>query len=115
MGYIEIPWNFKDYTFGFIKKEDLNKFPTIKGWLYNPNIFPYIMWDLKYHSSWDWLIPACKKWDELIFPTDNPKLLVEYCRKCDLLDDMVTCYEIEAVFEQLVKNIKWYNGLETRK
>lgn len=67
---------------------------------------------LKYHSSWDWIIPACKKWDELIFPADNAKLLVEYCRKCDLLDDMVTCYEIEAVFEQLVKNIKWYNGLE---
>jgi hypothetical protein len=27
------------------------------------------------------------------------------------LDECVTCYGIENIFEQLIKNIEWYNSL----
>jgi hypothetical protein len=74
--------------------------------------------NLKYHSSWDWLIPACQKWDNLMHTNSKligSKLIITYLKKCDTLDNIVACYEILPVFEQLVKNIKWYNGLDTEK
>ena len=60
--------------------------------------------DLKYNLSWDELIPACKKWDKL-----NPISTPDYIKLCDLLDNLVSMYEINPVFSQLVKNIKWHN------
>ena len=62
--------------------------------------------DLEYHSSWDWLIPACKKWDTLEVEDEN---LVEYTKLCDQLDNTVSFYEIEPLFQQLVKCIEQYN------
>lgn len=112
MGYIKIPWKFRDSNFGFIKKEDLTKYPNIEGWAYNSNLFWSIIWDFKYHSSWDQLIPACQKWDTLKI---NAKNQLKYEKLSDVLDNAVTCYDILPVFEQLVNNIKWYNGLETGK
>ena len=63
---------------------------------------------LRFHNSWDWLIPACKVWDDLWFegmitPPD------EYVELSDRLDDKVTTYEMDDVYEQLVINIRWYN------
>lgn len=56
-----------------------------------------------YHSSWDWLMPACKKWDRLNMEFDR-----EYEGLCDLLDNAVTLYDVRPAFNQLVKNIQWY-------
>lgn len=68
---------------------------------------------LLFHEKWDWLMPACQKWDNL-FKSD-PLLkerltdtYSEYLRLCQLLQNSVTQFEIDPVFEQLVKNIHWY-------
>jgi hypothetical protein len=65
---------------------------------------------LKYHSSWDWLMSACYKWDNLTDAEIKEGTFYEYERLCDLLDAKVTLYEIFPVWEQLVENIKWYNA-----
>jgi hypothetical protein len=57
----------------------------------------------KYHSSWDWLMPSCKKFDSLNL------LDVEYERLCDDIDNAVACYEIKPAWRNLVKAIQWYN------
>lgn len=59
--------------------------------------------DLKYHSSWDWLIPACKKFDKL-----NLRV-IKYQKLCDEIDNAVSCYEIEPAWNCLVKAITWLN------
>jgi hypothetical protein len=64
--------------------------------------------NLKYHSSWDWLIPACHKWDELEGFVRGEES-DQYENLCDFLDSKVTLYEILPVWEQLVKAIEWYN------
>lgn len=66
----------------------------------------YTHWDLsamKYHSSWDWLMRACKKWDSLNIK--NKK----YVDLCENLDHLVTLYDIEEPFKHFVKCVKWYN------
>jgi hypothetical protein len=61
----------------------------------------------EYHTSWDWLMPVCVKWDDLHtlknFQTHN------YFRLCGLLDRALTYYIITPVYNQLVENIKIYN------
>ena len=66
--------------------------------------------EMEYHSSWDWLMPACYKWDNLFkeIILEYPKAM-EYEELCDALDTLVSCYEITPAFNQLVENIKWYN------
>jgi hypothetical protein len=65
----------------------------------------YEMAGLKYHTSWDWLIPACYKWDSLIKFLFNP----EYEQRCDELDRVATLYQIKPLWTVLIENIKWYN------
>lgn len=76
-------------------------------WFYNGyGKFPS---DLSYHSSWDWLMPACKKFDKLNL------LDKEYERLCDEIDNAVSCYEIKAAFRNFVKAIEWYNSNQKQK
>lgn len=65
--------------------------------------------NLKYHTSWDWIMPACKKWDEL---GSFDEATAAYEQLCDELDEAVSRYDIEAVFQQLIKNITCYNATE---
>ncbi len=60
----------------------------------------------KFHSSWDWLIPICKKWEEIDI---SEELEIEYTELSEKLALNVSIYNIEISFEQLVENIKWYN------
>lgn len=69
--------------------------------------------ELKYHSSWDWIMPACSKWDNLYFDVLEIKTREQYELRCDSLDNAVTRYELAPVFKQLVENIKWYNKNKT--
>lgn len=69
---------------------------------------------LKYDSSWDALIPACKKWDDLPLSEFSETDKLEYGKLCDDLDHFVSCYEIIPAYNQLVKNIKWYNEWKTQ-
>lgn len=58
-----------------------------------------------FSTSWDWLMPACKKWDDLKFIKGKQR---EQSELCDLLDHYVSCYEILPAYQQLVKNIRWH-------
>lgn len=61
---------------------------------------------LLFHSSWDWLMSACKKWDNI----DNIYCeYTDYVKLCNDLDNLVSLYEIQPVFDHLVECIKWYN------
>jgi hypothetical protein len=100
-------WNLNGYT--------CDCFTVGKEFLFNPGIRVN---KLDFHSSWDSLMFACKKWDELdvnIYKRPNLKQLKinnEYIELCERLDHFVTLYEILPVWEQLVENIEWYNKLK---
>ncbi len=63
---------------------------------------------LKYHSSWDSLIPACKKYAKM-----PPKLKWEdkmiFYGFAVSIDKLILNYEITPVFEKLAEGIMWYN------
>jgi len=68
--------------------------------------------DFKYHSDWNWIMPVCKKWDNLLASTpvkSNPQQWSRYSDLCDALDHKVTLYEFEPVLLQLIECVKWYN------
>lgn len=67
---------------------------------------PFMTW--RYDTSWDWLMDACKKWDETNFPIDK-NTMIEFVKRSIDLDNAVATYDIQLAYQQLVKNIKWYN------
>ncbi len=56
-----------------------------------------------YHISYDWIMPACKRFDALNLINHD------YYQLCDEIDLTVSCYEIILTFKKLVNAIKWYN------
>ena len=62
------------------------------------------------YCDWNRLIEACKKWDMLydkeLGDFEDIKM---YTQLSEILDNKMVCYDILPVFEQLVKNIHWYN------
>jgi hypothetical protein len=67
---------------------------------------------LEFHISWDWLIPVCQKWDQIEY---NELDLVDYemfNSLSDELDDVITLYDINEVYNQLVKNLNWYHSVK---
>jgi len=70
---------------------------------------------LKYHKDWNMLIEACQKWDVLYRGKNwDPVTYKNYEKLCDKLDHFATLYEIEPVWEQLVKCIKWFNKIKKK-
>ena len=61
--------------------------------------------DLKYHSSWDWLMPVIRKIKdtELSVYTEKGSYLVER------IDEGITSVDIDNVFMRVIEFIKWYN------
>ena len=69
---------------------------------------PYQLWKLRYHSSWDWLMPCVSKMTATLKNPDE-----DYMKKWDEIYNY-TPYsflsgDIEYVYKVLVKFIKWYN------
>lgn len=63
----------------------------------------------KYHCSWDWLMPVCKKLDCLAEDKTIP-FSKDYEFHCDLLDDTVTReYSIAPVWKEVIDFIDWFN------
>ncbi len=69
---------------------------------------------LKYHSSWDWLMPVCVKINRTnTFDTctdgkyynRNPY----WVGQLQDLSDRLSSLDISKMFEQVVSTIKWYN------
>lgn len=76
------------------------------NWRVKDNIkSSYRVEQLMYHTEWDWIMPVCKKWDDLEQYFENE----EYQKLCDELDDTVTLYDIKKIHKQIIKCIKWYN------
>ena len=64
--------------------------------------------DLKYHSSWNWIIPAVNKFTKSAAPTDSWDNY-KYKEYCDRLKKLVTDFNITPVLNCLSEAIKWYN------
>lgn len=73
----------------------------------------HVLEDLNYHTSWDWLMPACQRWDNTWHDEWNAHQVEKYTSLSDELDHFATLYEIEPLWRQLVINIKWYNQNKT--
>lgn len=71
----------------------------------------YPICNLKFHDSWDWLMPACKKFDGLNL------MDTEYEKLCDEIDNAVSCYERPAAWNNLITAIIWhknkFHGVQT--
>jgi len=65
---------------------------------------------LNYHSSWDWLMPACKKFNDIKFEIETPK----HELICDDIIHYISSFQIEEVFIALVYAIKWHNSLNSK-
>ena len=73
----------------------------------------YRLNELKYHSSWDWLMPVIEKIERLGYAVNI------YEQECRIFEDRTIkpkykkiTYEltkIEAVYKAVVEFIKWYN------
>jgi hypothetical protein len=99
-----------EFMGGKVSYFSVTNFPHYKGLTHGRNI---LFEDLKYHSSWDWLMPACHKWDSLTDAEIIEGTWYQYEDLCEILDAKVSLYEILPVWEQLVKNIEWYNQSKT--
>jgi len=78
----------------------------------SPEDFSDNILHLYFNSSFDLLIPVCKKWDLLDqFDEKIKNNRDEYTKYCDELDIKSTLYTIVDIWVQLVENIKWYNTL----
>ena len=62
---------------------------------------------LKYHTSWDWLLPVFKSITDLAISYDEDGYdLIEICA------DAITDVSITGAFEAIVEFIEWYNERE---
>jgi hypothetical protein len=56
---------------------------------------------LQYHSSWDWLMPVCKKMSDQLESMFDKRDLEEYPIEYIQLEDELLEYNIEGVFKHL--------------
>jgi hypothetical protein len=103
-------WNEPSQMYGIGNAEYI-KIGKVKG--YVKACYHYKLTDLKYHSSWDWLMPVVEKIERhneftnvLFFPQGcsiniNTENGFHFDVDCDA--------KIEAVYNACVEFIKWYN------
>lgn len=77
--------------------------------------------ELKYHSSWDWLMPVVKKigkmYEDLVknaYETKTPISYEIHSTYADVICRNVTI-EVGYLFEIVVEFIKWYNLCQREK
>jgi hypothetical protein len=65
----------------------------------------------RYHSSWDWLIPVCRKFEGILskFCTEGHEILFH---RYNLVCRGVKAYDIEQVFDAMIGLIKYYKENE---
>jgi hypothetical protein len=64
--------------------------------------------ELKYHSSWDWLMPVLKKIDSYANEVMSVDEFDNYRNSYRMISSP-THYDINYVWNQAVEFIKWYN------
>lgn len=63
----------------------------------------------KYHLSWDWLISAVKKFDDISYNKVNKDRKQELASLFIELGEATGRYNIEEVYYYLLKAINWFN------
>lgn len=68
-----------------------------------------VLWgyEMKYDTSWDWLMPAVKKWNDLVIEKRKQK---HGWMKWQYMTVMLST-DIKKLHTDLVEAIKWYNSL----
>lgn len=62
---------------------------------------------LKYHCSWDWIIPVCQKCEEL---ATNNQAIIHWIRNNHTIFDLkITEVKFEIVYKKVLEFINWYN------
>ena len=74
-----------------------------KKWKGTPCDYEYF--EVKYHSSWDWLMPVCKKINESVIGITLDGSFAPVYRMLKGLTEI----NIEATWLAVVEFIKWYN------
>lgn len=87
----------------YFRNEDICQ--SIKGWItgletmtYNPKTY------LKFHSSWDWLMPVVKE-----CLNKSEKILDNWEYYYEQIDDSFFQVEINQTYQMVIKFINWYN------
>lgn len=63
----------------------------------------------KYHSSWDWLIPVCKKLESLPDTEKfNQKNYDKWVENSECLGNALWKLDIQLVWETVIQFIQWY-------
>ncbi len=68
------------------------------------NMYRCKVGELKYHSSWDWIIEPIKKFRALDIDNDTYRSHVQ-----EIDNAVIDEYDIVQSFKALVNAIKWYN------
>lgn len=64
----------------------------------------YMELELKYHSSWDWLMPAYKKFRGL-----TGMKMPDWLSHCNTIENWIVRVNIEDAHKYLSAAIQWYN------
>src|ERR1035437_8139394 len=79
-----------------------------RRWIDNDiNYVKYFDHELKYHSSWDWIMPVCKKFYYLTIPGKDG---IQFMFRCQEMSNSINSFDTITIFEQMVENIKWYRS-----
>lgn len=71
---------------------------------------------VKYHASYDWLMPVWVKIREIIEDNiDRNATLCWYDTHQKSISHAILNYEIKIVFDRIVRFIQWYNQQQTDK
>ncbi len=83
------------------------------------NFHRYPIEAMKYHTSFDWLMPVCKKFVEMnekdFNPDDDFEISITYQDHRTYIHTTALRYEITPLFEAVVKALTWYNSLTPSK
>lgn len=96
---------------GWFQDPKLNKNGNV-NWRHpeRAKYFPTTESSFKYHTSWDWLMPVVKKWNDLVVEKRNEGGVgwTKWQYKTIMLRT-----EIEPLYKDLVESLQWYNQTQT--
>jgi len=94
--------------YDIITEAEKDKFPTV-----------LTTKDVKYHTSWDWLMPVVEKIDEVsdentLFKIEHNRAFVEDIENYYIFIDVTASSRLEATYKAVVEFIKDYNTGEIK-
>jgi hypothetical protein len=77
----------------------------------------YHVFELKYHSSWDWLIPVCYKIDKapiIKIQRNGVESVMPQIEQMRLMKRGAIKFDIGMTWQGCVKFIQWYNSNQSK-